>query len=580
MRLLLGPPLLSAALLFTGCFPHRSPSRLRSFDTDYLDALFRFRPSLASRMGVHQYDGRLDDLSPLAVARRADELGRLLIRLQTLQGAELGPEESAESKVLEYAIRGELAQWSHFELWRKDPLLYLEVPLAALDFLMTSDHAPAAERLRAAVIAVNEMEAVMAALRGNVTGAPAPLLAEALDRGRRLEMLVGTDLREWARRTAVIDMTLQRSFETGSEFALNAVRETLAWLRAEERAKGAGDGSLGAEGLMTRILLESMVEIRLSELEAMAEESWTKDAAAFERAAGEVAPGRGAHAALRAALGAPVPEAERLDLGRRAVDAVHAFVRRSGILERPEELGGESGLRLTIMPSYQRTVIDPYRLSPPLVREGSPPAAFWGLGAAEADWPAEDAAALESQLSEPEIRLAAIHDVMPGLHLHALRTAAYRSGLDRLPPERVLADRITKEGWAHYAEQMLWEEGFDKGDGRLELLLWRRALVRDCRFAAGLRMHARGMTLDDAAAMFRDRAFLPPAAAAGEARRVAADPLCLGEALGKALILRLREEVRRREGGAFRLSAFHEEFLRYAPLPLPLIRAALLADKP
>lgn len=49
--------------------------------------------------------------------------------------------------------------------------------------------------------------------------------------------------------------------------------------------------------------------------------------------------------------------------------------------------------------------------------------------------------------------------------------------------------------------------------------------------------------------------------------------------MGKLGILKLRDEYKAKMGADYSLQKFHDEFIKPGPLPLPLIRKAMLGEK-
>jgi uncharacterized protein (DUF885 family) len=133
-----------------------------------------------------------------------------------------------------------------------------------------------------------------------------------------------------------------------------------------------------------------------------------------------------------------------------------------------------------------------------------------------------------------------------------------------------------QDGWAHYAEQMVLDEGFGGGDPRLRMAQLSDALTRICRLLSGVRVHTRAWTLAQAERCFADEAYLAGPAARREAERAAYDPTYGGYFLGKMAMLQLREDYRRREGERFDLRAFHERIMTNGIAPVAAHRALLL----
>jgi uncharacterized protein (DUF885 family) len=85
------------------------------------------------------------------------------------------------------------------------------------------------------------------------------------------------------------------------------------------------------------------------------------------------------------------------------------------------------------------------------------------------------------------------------------------------------------------------------------------------------------MSLAEAEAMFRDRAFQDPASARQQAARGTFDPGYLNYTLGKLIIRRLRQDwLAAARGRDWR--GFHDRLLSFGGPPLPLVRAAMLPE--
>jgi len=92
-----------------------------------------------------------------------------------------------------------------------------------------------------------------------------------------------------------------------------------------------------------------------------------------------------------------------------------------------------------------------------------------------------------------------------------------------------------------------------------------------------IRLHTEDMSLDEAAKLFSEKAFLERSPARQEALRCARDPGCLSGALGKMLVYELRQDYRKAKGPDYSLEKFHDDFLRHGGMPIKLIRRILLA---
>jgi uncharacterized protein (DUF885 family) len=156
--------------------------------------------------------------------------------------------------------------------------------------------------------------------------------------------------------------------------------------------------------------------------------------------------------------------------------------------------------------------------------------------------------------------------------------------------EKIFGSYAYIEGWAHYCEQMLIDEGFGAGgsadpspEQKIEAARYRlaqtdEALLRVCRFCVSIRMHCQGMTVDEATKFFEDNCYYEEKPAHQEAMRGTFDPEYLYYTVGKLEILKLREDYRHQEGADFSLQKFHDEMVHHGMPPIRLMREILLKD--
>jgi uncharacterized protein (DUF885 family) len=183
--------------------------------------------------------------------------------------------------------------------------------------------------------------------------------------------------------------------------------------------------------------------------------------------------------------------------------------------------------------------------------------------------------------------VVSIHEVYPGHYVQFLSMNA--SSATRL--EKILGSYAFIEGWAHYSEQMLIDEGYGqaapaRGDqtvalkaAKYRLAQLDEAMLRLCRLCVAIKMHCQGMSLEEATRFFQDNCYYGEKPARAEARRGTFDPGYANYTLGKLMILKLRKDYQAQEGAAYSLERFHNELLRHGTPPVPLLREVLLKDR-
>ena len=191
-------------------------------------------------------------------------------------------------------------------------------------------------------------------------------------------------------------------------------------------------------------------------------------------------------------------------------------------------------------------------------------------------WPKAEQADFMQQWYYAAIANVSVHEVYPGHYLQFLYASQFPSDV-----RKVYSANTNVEGWAHYCEQMMLDEGFHAGEPsfpKYRLAQLQDALLRDVRFIVGIRMHTQGMSVNEATKLFETEGHQPHPVAVSEARRGTADALYGYYTMGKLMILKLREDYKAKVGAAYSLQKFHDAFIAIGPLPMPLMRKAMLGE--
>src|SRR2546428_12973764 len=125
--------------------------------------------------------------------------------------------------------------------------------------------------------------------------------------------------------------------------------------------------------------------------------------------------------------------------------------------------------------------------------------AFYYVTPVEDDWSPEKREEWLRHLNYTSLRNISVHECYPGHYVHFLHRRNVAS-----PVLRSYYSYAFTEGWAHYCEEMMVDQGF--GDARLRIAMLQDALLRDCRYISSIRMHTAGWCLDDATRPFMDAA--------------------------------------------------------------------------
>jgi uncharacterized protein (DUF885 family) len=533
------------------------------FVDDYFDARFASQPTQGTSAGFHQYDAKMPDLSRLAIEKRIAELKSLLTRLQGFDRAKLPFDDAIDAAAIEGQIRSALLDLETLRTWEKNPMQYSGAAGFAVYDLMKRDFAPPAERLRSVVSRLRGVPPIFEAGKANVRNPPKEFTALALRMSRGAAGFLEGAVAAWAKDAAGSDAALLASFTEANAKAVAAVRDFASWLEKDLAPKSTGSYAIGEANFSAKLRYDDMIEAPLSEVLARGEANLDRDYAAFVETAKKIDPGR-TPAQVMKSLSDEHPTPEGL------IPSI------SGSLESARQFLVEKQI-VTIPSEVRPTVAE----TPPFARIGSfasmdtPGAyetkateAYYYVTPVEKDWDEKHREEHLRLYNPYVVAMINVHEVWPGHYLQFLYGKRFPTKTRKL-----IFCGTNAEGWAHYTEQMMVDQGFGGGDPKIRLAQLQEALLRDCRYVVGIKLHTRGMTVEDGAKIFVEKGFQEPANAYEEARRGAYNPTYLYYTLGKLEIQKLRDEYMQKKSAS--LKQFHDAFVAQGGLPISLLRRIL-----
>ncbi|HVR44543.1 MAG TPA: DUF885 domain-containing protein [Thermoanaerobaculia bacterium] len=542
-----------------------SPELARLVD-EYFDAAFEYAPTRATEAGIHDYDGRIEDLSAAAFEARAERLHHFLESLEALDPATFSFDDRIDAQMIENDIRSQLLDIEVIETW-KNPMLYAGMPGYAIGSLIKRDFAPASERLASVASRLEGVPAVYEAARLNLANPPKEFTDLAIRMsGGSAGYFEGT-VAEWAREAAGSDRALLERFTAANEKAVSATRSFHRWLQDDLLPRSNGRFAIGAEAFARKLAWDEMIEAPLDLVLARGEARLARDYDALVEVARKIDPDSSPREVL-ARLESEHPSAEELvPAVRRTVDLARRFVEERGIATIPSPVPP----RVEETPPYARAG-GFASMDTPGPFETNATEAYYYVTPVEEEWSPEHKEEHLSLFNPWVVAMINVHEAYPGHYLQFLYAPRFPTKTRKL-----LYCGTNVEGWAHYSEQMMVDEGFGGDDPRYRLAQLQEALLRDVRYVAGIRLHTQGWTVEQAAKLFEEKAFQQPANAYEEARRGAYNPTYLYYTLGKLDILDLRDEYMKRKGASLR--EFHDAFVAQGGLPIPLIRQILFREE-
>jgi uncharacterized protein (DUF885 family) len=553
-----------AAAPGAGGKPSASDPAFARFVDDFFDAANRYSPSGAVGNGFHAYDAQIEDRSRGAIEHRAAELHGLLDRLGRFDRRALGFDDAIDAQAIELAAKGELQSLEVLRGWANNPMEYAGIPGGAIDVVMKRAFAPAHDRLRAMVARLAGVPAIYAAARANLGDPPKEFTDVALGMARGTSGFFEGPVARWAREAAAGDAALLAEFEAANRAAIAASKAFVDWLERDLLPRSHGSYAIGEARFLDKLRYDEMVELPLPQLLAKGLANLQKDHDAFLATARRIDPHKSA-AQVMAVLGDDHPTAEDLIPSiRKSVEAARQFVIAKDLVTIPSEVRP----RIEETPPYARGT-GFASMDTPGPFETRATEAFYYVEPVEPAWDAQHKDEHLRLFNRPVVGLINVHEAFPGHYVQFLYSPRYPTKTRKL-----LAAGTNAEGWAHYSEQMMVDQGFGGGDPKVRLAQLSEALLRDCRYVVGIKLHTQGMTVEQGAKLFTEQCFQEPANGYVEARRGAFNPTYLYYTLGKLEIQELAADYMRDKHAT--LKQFHDAFIAQGALPIPLVRRILL----
>jgi uncharacterized protein (DUF885 family) len=542
----------------------------RYFDEFYLPS----NPSAATSYGIHRYDGKLEDYSRTGIAAEVKALKTWEQRVADTDPAALGLYIRGDRDLVLNNIRGALLTLQTIRPWEKNPDFYSSGITSSAFTLMERKFAPPETRLRDLVSREKQMPAALRAARANLRNPPKIYTEIALEQLPGLIRFFQHDVP--AAFTGVTDAALKKEFAASNGAVIEALGDYQTWLKNDVLPKSHGDFRIGAKVFRQKLKYDEMVDLSLDKLIALDEANMKANQAEFAKVAKELDPDKTPREVL-AELAADHPQPDKLlDTFRSTFDTLTGFIASHHIITIPSKV--EPTVEET--PPFMRATTFA-SMDTPGPYETKATTAYFNVTLPEKDWTKQHVDEFMAQFSYPVITSIATHEAYPG---HYVQFLWMHKVHDRV--RKLLGSATNAEGWAHYCEQMMLDQGLAQyqfpNDHRQQLLLklgqLQDALLRNARFIVGIKLHTGQMTLDQAKDFFVKEGYQSPAVGEVETKRGTSDPTYLYYTLGKLEILKLRADMEKKQGAAFNLERFHDDFMQHGFAPIAIVRREMLHD--
>src|SRR6266480_1474690 len=578
-KLLLPILLLTLSLRATVLAAQAEDAEYEAVAEEYIKTYLAAHPLEGTALGLHEYDGKISDYSRLALDAELNRLQRFDDRLKKFDPTKLSARQSIDLRILQAAVKKDLFEMQDMSIFERNPMAYARA--ADVNVYIKRNFAPLDDRVRSLVAIESQIPNILIAARTNLNEQlPKPFVELGIQIAKGSADFLKKDL--IAAVSALKDEQLRVAFQEVNRKAANALNDYAAWLQREKLPKASLDFALDEEKFsrflaqteLVDLLPQKVLEIGMTQLKA--------EQQAFADAAKKIDPNKSPIEVFKQIQSEhPTPQNLIPDVAKD-LDKIRKYVLTHRLVSIPSDVRA----KVKETPQYLRATSFASMDTPgPFEKRANE--AYYYVTPTENDWPEKQKEEWLTAFNYYTSDIVSIHEAYPGHYVQFLCLNA--SPANKV--EKIFGSYAFVEGWAHYCEKMMVDEGYGsstnstpseddvKRAAKYRMAQADEALLRLCRLCVSIKVHTQNMSIDEATKFFRDNCYYEEKPARQEAMRGTFDPGYLNYTLGKLEILKLRDDYKAQQSDEFSLQKFHNEVLNHGMPPIRLLREIMLKDQ-
>jgi uncharacterized protein (DUF885 family) len=572
-------------ILLTLCFDSAGfaaqieDAEYESVAEEYIKTYLAAHPLQGTALGLHEYDGKITDYSRLALDAELNRLQRFDDRLSKFDPRKLSSRQSIDLRILQTAVKRDLFEMQEMSIFERNPMVYAQA--ADVNVYIKRNFAPLEDRVRSLVAIESQIPNILIAARTNLNEKlPKPFVELAIQIARGSADFLKKDL--VAAVGGLKDEQLRSAFQEANRKAANALKDYAAWLEREKLPKASLDFALGEEKFGRFLAQTELVDFSPQKILEIGMAQLKAEQDAFAEAAKKIDPNKSPIEVFKQIQSEhPTPDKLIPDVAKD-LDKIRKYVLSHHLVSIPSDVRA----KVKETPQYLRATSFASMDTPgPFEKRATE--AYYYVTPTENNWPEKQKQEWLTAFNYYTSDVTSIHEAYPGHYVQFLHLNASTAS----KVEKIFGSYAFVEGWAHYCEKMMLDEGFGsptssspneedmKRAAKYRMAQADEALLRLCRLCVSIKLHTQNMSLDEATKFFQDNCYYEEKPARQEAMRGTFDPGYLNYTLGKLQILKLRDDYKTQEGDEFSLQKFHNELLNHGMPPIRLLREIMLKDQ-
>ncbi|MGI8890607.1 MAG: DUF885 domain-containing protein [Chthoniobacterales bacterium] len=553
-----------------------APADFEKIANEFIGGYLAARPLEGVALGLHQFDGKIGDFSRLAIDAEVERLQRFRDQLSKLDATKLSMQEHIDQRILLAAIASELFQIEDMKIFEKNPMTYAGA--LDLNIYIKRDFKPLEDRVHDIVAIEDQAANIMTAAKTNLLPVlPKPYVELAIEIANGSADFLEKELAAAVK--GAKDEPLMAAFQDANKKAAAALRDYANWLKKEKLPKAVADFAVGPENYQKFLASTELVDLPPDKLLAIGLQRLKEEQAVFANAAKIIDPKKPALEVFKQIQNEHPKPGELIAEVAKDLDTIRQWVLDHHIVGIPSDVRAT----VTETPQFDRSTTFASMDTPgPFEKKATQ--AYYYVTPTESDWTDKQKNEWLTSFNYYTTDVVSIHEAYPGHYVQFLHLNASPA----TQVEKIFSSYAFVEGWAHYTEKMMLDEGFGIApnptpEQKIKAAKYRmaqadEALLRLCRLCVSIKLHTQGMSVADAAKFFHENCYYEEKPSLAEAMRGTFDPGYLNYTLGKLEILKLRDDYKAQEGANFSLEKFHDEMLDHGAPPLRLLREIMLKD--
>ncbi len=584
LRLMKLPRLLACiSLLLLSLAPNLhaqdSDAEFASVSDEFIRGYLAARPLEAVALGFHEFDGKINDYTRLSIDAEVSRLKRFDDRLKKFDLSKLNARNSIDLRILQAAISKELFMIQDMAIFERNPMTYANA--VDLNIYISRKFAPLDDRVRSIVAIEAQIPNIMIAGKTNLAeNLPKPYVELAIQIARGAAHFLQKDLLEAVK--DLKDEKVMAAFGSSNRKAIAALNDYANWLEREKLPKATADFALGEEKYHRMLAETEFVDLAPEKILEIGLQKLKEEQEIFAKAAKAIDPNKPAIEVFRQIQNEHPTAASLIPDVTKNLEQIRKYVIEHKLVKIPSDVRAQ----VKETPSYRHATTFA-SMDTPGPFENKAKEAYYYVTPVESDWTDAQKNEWLTSFNRYTTDVVTIHEAYPGHYVQFLHLNA--SSATRV--EKIFGSYAFVEGWAHYCEKMMIDEGYGGGNkmtptdeeartaAKYRMAQADEALLRLCRLCVSIKLHTQKMSVDEATKFFQDNCYYAAKPSRSEAMRGTFDPGYLNYTLGKLQILKLREDYKAQEGDKFSLQKFHDEILDHGMPQIRLLREILLKDK-